>query len=103
MQVNYQPIQAILVKAGYRYSARIGDDNSDSYLWWMPNIPGHCVESFELTFAEMLKEAELYDEHGVGLFIAMSHYNETIPNDHATARREHLKRKEALENYALSA
>ena len=103
MQVNYQPIQFVLEKAGYRYSARIGDDNSDSYLWWMPNIPSHTLESFELSFDGMLKEAALYDEHKVKLFIAMSNYNRTITNDHPTARTEHLKRKEALENYALTA
>ena len=103
MQVNYRPIQTILEKAGYRYYARIGDDNSDSYLWWMPNIPSHTLESFELSFDGMLKEAALYDEHKVKLFIAMSNYNRTITNDHPTARTEHLKRKEALENYALTA
>ena len=104
MQVNYRPIQEILEKAGYRYYARIGDDNSDSYLWWMPNIPGHTLESFELSFDGMLKEAALYDEHKVRLFIAMNNYDRTIePNDIPKAREEHFKRKEALENYALTA
>ncbi len=103
MQVNYRPIQTILEKAGYRYYARIGDDNSDSYLWWMPTIPGHTLESLELSFDGMLKEAELYDEHGVKLFIAMSNYDRTITNNHPSAREEHFKRKEALENYALTA
>jgi hypothetical protein len=103
MQVNYRPIQTILEKAGYRYYARIGDDNSDSYLWWMPTIPGHTLESLELSFDGMLKEAALYDEHGVKLFIAMTNYDRTITNNHPTAREEHFKRKEALENYALTA
>lgn len=103
MLLEYHTIQLVLEKAGYRYSARIGDDNSDCYLWWMPNIPGHTLESFELTFAEMLKEAQLYDEHGVKLYIAMSNYNRTITNNIPTAREEHLKRMEAIENYALNA
>ena len=103
MLLEYHTIQLVLEKAGYRYSARIGDDNSDCYLWWMPNIPGHTLESFELTFAEMLKEAQLYDEHGVKLYIAMSNYNRTITNNIPTAREEHFKRMEAVENYALNA
>lgn len=103
MLLNYHTIQVILEKAGYRYSARNGDDNSDSYLWWMPNIPGHTLESFELTFAGMLAEAQLYDEHGVKLYIAMSNYDKTTTNNHPTAREEHLKRMKSIENYALNA
>ena len=104
MQDDYKPIQLILEKAGYRYSARIGDDNSDCYLWWMPNIPGHTLESFELTFAGMLAEAALYDEHKVKLFIAMTNYERTIvSNDIPKAREEHFKRMKAVENYALNA
>ena len=65
MQDDYKPIQLILEKAGYRYSARIGDDNSDCYLWWMPNIPGHTLESFELTFAEGARRTlQAYESSG---------------------------------------